>query len=132
MLDAGQDAQKGMHTSFFMNRRLDMATADHSDSNSVISPEEEDEMAKYGITRVPVDYFHYKEYRYTNLEDAVAQATRQEHPNESRPAISPEGTEEMAKYGITRVPIDYFYYGGFRYTNLEDAVAEAKRQQRTG
>ena len=44
MLDAGQDAQKGMHTSFFMNRRLDMATADHSESNSVISPEEEDEI----------------------------------------------------------------------------------------
>ena len=35
----------------------------------------------------------------------------------------------MAKYGITRVPIDYFHYGGFRYTNLKDAVAQAKRQQ---
>jgi hypothetical protein len=34
-------------------------------------------MAKYGITRVPVDYFHYKEFRYTNLDDAIAQATRQ-------------------------------------------------------
>jgi hypothetical protein len=34
-------------------------------------------MAKYGIARVPVDYFHYKEFRYTNLDDAIAQATRQ-------------------------------------------------------
>jgi hypothetical protein len=24
-------------------------------------------------------------------------------------------------------PVDYFYYGKFCYTNLEDAVAEAKR-----
>ena len=34
------------------------------------------EMAKYGITRVPIDYFHYQEFRYTNLRDAVAQAKR--------------------------------------------------------
>jgi hypothetical protein len=36
----------------------------------------EAEMAKYGITRVPVDYFHYRDYRYTSLEDAIAQARR--------------------------------------------------------
>jgi hypothetical protein len=36
----------------------------------------------------------------------------------------------MAKYGILRVPVDYFHYGDFRYTNLKDAVAQAKRQQR--
>jgi|GEM_PF-2715083 len=35
--------------------------------------------------------------------------------------------EEMASYGITCVPIDYFHYGPYRYTNLEDAVAQAKR-----
>ena len=34
-------------------------------------------MAKYGITRVPIDYFHYKGYRYTNLDDAIAQAKRE-------------------------------------------------------
>lgn len=33
-------------------------------------------MATLGITRVPVDYFHYRQYRYTNLKDAVAQAER--------------------------------------------------------
>jgi hypothetical protein len=49
---------------------------------------------------------------------------------ESGPAISSEAAEQMAKYGITRVPVDYFYYGDFRYTNLKDAVAQAKRQQR--
>ena len=40
-----------------------------------------------------------------------------------------ETAEEMAKYGITRVPADFFCCGGFRYTNLEDAVAQAKRQR---
>ena len=38
-----------------------------------------EDMAKYGITRVPIDYYYYKEYRYTNVEDAIAQAKRQ-HP----------------------------------------------------
>ena len=33
-------------------------------------------MTRFGITRVPVDIFHYKSFRYTNLEDAIAQANR--------------------------------------------------------
>ena len=51
---------------------------------------------------------------------------------ETSPAFSPKAAEEMAKYGITRVPVDYFHYGKYRYTNLEDAIAEAKREQRSG
>jgi hypothetical protein len=42
-----------------------------------------EEMARYGITRVPIGYFHYKEYRYNNLADAVAQAKRDEGSNPS-------------------------------------------------
>lgn len=34
---------------------------------------------------------------------------------------------EMRKYGIRRVPVDYFHINGFRYTDLKDAVAQAKR-----
>lgn len=34
------------------------------------------EMARYGITRVPADMFHYRDYRYAKLSDAVAQAKR--------------------------------------------------------
>jgi hypothetical protein len=41
--------------------------------------------------------------------------------------LSAEACDEMAKYGITRARINHFSYGGFRYTNLEDAIAEAKR-----
>jgi hypothetical protein len=105
-----------------------MTSLDRKEASPAFSPEAAEEMAKHGITRVPADHFQYGEFRYTNLEDAVAQAKRQHPPKESSPAsTSPESTEELAKYGITRVPVDYFYYGGFRYTNLEDAVAEAKR-----
>lgn len=30
-------------------------------------------------------------------------------------------------HGIRRVPAETFEYGGYRYTNVKDAVAEAKR-----
>ena len=109
-----------------------MTLADAEKASPALRPETAEEMAKYGITCVPVDYFHYGSFRYTNLEDAVAEAKRQQPPKDSGPAVGPEITEELAKYGITRVPVDYFYYGKYRYTNLEDAVAEAKRNQRSG
>jgi len=33
-------------------------------------------MVQYGITRVPADSFHLGEWRYSNLDDAIAQARR--------------------------------------------------------
>lgn len=48
------------------------------------SPSELDEataaeqMALYGITRVPADQYRYKDYRYSKLSDAIAQARRDE------------------------------------------------------
>ena len=33
-------------------------------------------MVKYEITRVPVDYFHVREFRYTSFADALAHAQR--------------------------------------------------------
>ena len=53
-----------------------MISADRKNANPTAKPEPTEEMAKYAITRVPIDYFHYKEYRYTNLADAIAQAKR--------------------------------------------------------
>lgn len=38
----------------------------------------DEQMARYGISRVPADQFHYKSYRYSNLRDAIAQAQREE------------------------------------------------------
>lgn len=43
--------------------------------------------------------------------------------------LSTESAKILANYGITRVPVGYFHIGGFRYTNLEVAIAEAKRAQ---
>jgi hypothetical protein len=42
-----------------------------------------------------------------------------------------EVAEAMAKHGITCVPVNNFCYGGYRYTNLQDAIVEAKRHSRT-
>lgn len=40
-----------------------------------------EQMAHYGITRVPADQYHYKDYRYSKLSDAIAQARRDERPS---------------------------------------------------
>lgn len=36
---------------------------------------------------------------------------------------------EMAEYGISCIPLDNFYYREFHYTNLRDAIAQAKRDR---
>ena len=43
--------------------------------------------------------------------------------------LSPEAVAQMEKLGITRVPANYFYVAGFRYTQLKDAVAQAEHQR---
>jgi hypothetical protein len=52
-----------------------------TDTSSPADVTQAELMAKYGITRVPTDRFHYKFYRYTNLEDALAQAKRDVGPS---------------------------------------------------
>ena len=34
---------------------------------------------------------------------------------------------ELDRYGIQRVPADFFLRGGYRYSNARDALAAAKR-----
>jgi hypothetical protein len=41
-----------------------------------------EEMRKYGIHCVLVEQFHYREFRYANLKDAIAQARRDEKSHE--------------------------------------------------
>lgn len=36
---------------------------------------------------------------------------------------------ELAKYGITCVPAEHFYYREFHYTNLRDAIAQSRRDK---
>jgi hypothetical protein len=40
--------------------------------------------------------------------------------------------ELMDRYGIVRVPADYFMYRGYRYSNLKDAVAQVERDRAAG
>jgi hypothetical protein len=40
-----------------------------------------------------------------------------------------DAAEQMALYGIIPVPAYNFEIGGYRYTQLGDAVAEAKRRR---
>ena len=49
-----------------------------SETGNVDQKSDEDLMARYGIIRVPADYFLCGQYRYTNLKDALAQAKRNE------------------------------------------------------
>ena len=52
-------------------------------------------------------------------------STRQADPSQ---AADPSTDDELLKLGITRVSIDYFHVGEFRYTSLADALAEARRR----
>lgn len=45
------------------------------------------------------------------------------------PEISREDAASMARYEITRVPSESFHYREFRYANLKDALAQAKRDE---
>lgn len=56
----------------------DMQSSDSALSRQDISPEAAEEMTAYGITRVLVEEFHYRGFRYANLRDAVSQAKRQQ------------------------------------------------------
>ena len=46
-----------------------------------------------------------------------------------RHAKTQEELEETPRLGIARVPVDWFHFREFRYTNLKDSIAEAKRQE---
>lgn len=53
--------------------------------------------------------------------------------NEGGPIRSPEMEarnhlkSELERYGITPVQVTVFDWGGYRYSNLKDAIAAAKR-----
>jgi hypothetical protein len=52
----------------------------------------------------------------------------EEVPMVGGPAQAPDAlSSDASDYGIRRVTIEQFEFGGYRYTNLNDAVAEARR-----
>ncbi len=52
--------------------------------------------------------------------------------NRSDAEVGTDAVQEMAKYGITCSQTSLFFYGAYRYTNLADAIAEAKRHPSAG
>ena len=64
-------------TTWRARRATDLAARTSPASSSLLAPDIVDRMAAHGITRVPVDYFHFGKFRYTRLEDALAQAEHQ-------------------------------------------------------
>lgn len=46
------------------------------DIDKVNALSEEELWEQYGIVRTAADYFHYGQFRYTSLKDAVAQSER--------------------------------------------------------
>lgn len=62
-----------------------MTGATQSGTRHAETLDELDEMARFGIARVPVDRFHFREFRYTNLKDAIAEAKRQEARDLEKP-----------------------------------------------
>ncbi len=53
-----------------------MPPTDTGQTTPVMSKEEVADMTKFGISCAQIQQFHFGEYRYTNLRDAVAQAKR--------------------------------------------------------
>lgn len=45
-------------------------------------------------------------------------------------AANGEREQLIELYGITQVRADYYQWGGYRYSRLEDALNYARRQQR--
>lgn len=108
----------------------DPMSATRESENTTLSSDAEAAILRPRITRVPVDYFHWREFRYTNLNDAIAQTTMAQTKqcvNKSSSVDSRKANDEMT-FGITRIPVDYYHYREFRYTNVDDAVAQAKRE----
>jgi hypothetical protein len=43
--------------------------------------------------------------------------------------IQKSQVDDASDYGITTSQVTYYHYGVYRYTNIKDAIAEAKRDR---
>ncbi len=93
---------------------------------------EREDMEKYGIGKVVEDHFYVGDFHYTRLSDALAQSRRCD-PRAADAIESPSSAEdpdELARFGIERRHLNRYLYGNFRYTKLQDALAQAKGSAR--
>lgn len=44
-------------------------------------------------------------------------------------AAIPAAIEDMARFGIRKISLDYFYYGKYGYPDLKDAIAQARKDE---
>lgn len=44
-------------------------------------------------------------------------------------AETQDDPEEMTRYGINCIPVNWYHFGKYRYSSLKYAIAEAKRQE---
>ena len=103
-----------------------MAYPDHKEANPDTGTENAAVMAAHGITRIVVDSFRYLDFRYPTLRDAMDQAKRRQPELKRDPEPSSENSDEMAHFGITRVPVEFFMLGKCRYARLADLrIADA-------
>jgi hypothetical protein len=49
----------------------------------------------------------------------------------TRPPVPTMSDEELARHGIERVPADAYLVGGYRYSQLADALAASARIARS-
>jgi hypothetical protein len=54
------------------------------------------------------------------------QSTVPDQPGASHPGLETQEAE-LSRYGIVSVPITFFDWGGYRYSNARDAISAAKR-----
>jgi hypothetical protein len=112
-----------------LRRRIGMENDTNNEINATIDPEDEAMMVKYGITRVPINYYHYKGYRYTNQNDALAEIERQQPKSDAIMEGRHKNKGKMIDSEIIRVPVNNFCYKDYRYTNLKDAIAQALHEK---
>lgn len=98
------------------------------DSKASLRVEDSDVVERYGVTRVLTEIFKLREFSYTNIEDAIAQAEHQTQA-ENRHPVTPKTADDLARLGISSVIVDRFKCGAYIYTNRDDAIAEANRQR---
>ena len=67
--------------------------------------------------------------RHDHSECSSSSPNRREFMNPISPVLGADDLHpELKQYGIARFTTEHFEVGGYRYSRLEDAVAEAKRR----
>ncbi len=94
----------------------------HSPTSDNNNDNDNSDVLPLGIVNVPVEVFTCGGYRYSKLDDALAEARRQH--SSANPSREDTATDEP---GIVRAMVDCFHFGEYRYSRIDDAIAQAER-----